>query len=83
MNCCCNYGCAVAGEWPEFGCFACPIHRGELASLEELCKRHKKQRLESGVINTDDGRTLQYEYHADEQQASARIIRTQEQGASV
>jgi hypothetical protein len=42
-NCCCNYGLGVAGEWPEFECMQCPVHKGEgLMGDDRLCRRHKK-----------------------------------------
>lgn len=65
MKCCCNYGCAVADEWPEFECYACPIHKAGLASPNELCKRHKREKRENGAIFTDDGRSLWYLPHID------------------
>lgn len=43
--CCCRWGAAVSGEWPEFECFECPIHGGELSIESELCKRHKYESL--------------------------------------
>lgn len=42
-QCCCNYGSAVAGEWPEFECYRCPKHEGGLAAPNEMCKRHAKE----------------------------------------
>ena len=41
--CCCRYGAAVSGEFPEMPCHKCPKpeHGGELAEPGELCKRHK------------------------------------------
>lgn len=39
MNCCCAWGAAVAGEWPEFDRICCPIHRGRY----KMCKRHAKE----------------------------------------
>lgn len=43
MNCCCNYGAAVSGEWPEFGCYYCPRHQHSYGEQpHELCKRHRK-----------------------------------------
>jgi len=42
-NCCCNYGAAVAGEWPEFGCYLCEVHRHGMGEQpNEMCKRHRK-----------------------------------------
>lgn len=40
VNCCCRWGAAVSGEWPEFECAKCPVHQGEFALSHELCKRH-------------------------------------------
>lgn len=37
--CCCYYGAAVAGEWPEFECTDCPVHQGGLEP-EFRCRRH-------------------------------------------
>lgn len=43
--CCCRYGAAVAGEWPEFGCHECPTHGHDaMTQPDELCKRHKKEK---------------------------------------
>lgn len=39
-DCCCDYGAAVSGEWPEFECDACPIHDQGLGQSGRLCKRH-------------------------------------------
>lgn len=44
MKCCCNYGAAVSGEYPEFGCAKCPVHKASLGETH-LCKRHKKGEL--------------------------------------
>lgn len=41
-NCCCNWGAAIKGEYPEFGCRDCQIHRGDLGEPER-CKRHQAQ----------------------------------------
>lgn len=41
-KCCCNYGAAVSGEYPEFGCAKCPIHKASLGETE-VCKRHAKE----------------------------------------
>lgn len=57
-NCCCNWGNAVSGEWPEFGCADCPIHQGGLGEAER-CKRHTSDRALDTLrasINADDGR---------------------------
>lgn len=43
-SCCCNWGAAVKGEYPEFGCYACPVHKAGLGEQpHELCKRHKRE----------------------------------------
>lgn len=43
-NCCCHYGIAVAGEYPEFGCARCPVHQAGLGEQpHELCKRHARE----------------------------------------
>ena len=43
-NCCCRWGAAVSGEYPEFGCAKCDIHQGGLGETEtELCRRHRHQ----------------------------------------
>lgn len=41
--CCCNYGSAVSGEWPEFECFRCPEHGGTIGRPTERCKRHTRK----------------------------------------
>lgn len=41
--CCCNYGAAVSGEWPEFECHKCPKHGGAMSKPDELCRRHAKE----------------------------------------
>lgn len=45
-KCCCNWGAAVSGEWPEFECFKCPKHGGTLSidTPKDMCKRHRKER---------------------------------------
>lgn len=43
-NCCCHYGIAVAGEYPEFGCAKCERHQAGLGEQpHELCKRHARE----------------------------------------
>ncbi|HEU5395328.1 MAG TPA: hypothetical protein VFV36_11095 [Candidatus Methylomirabilis sp.] len=43
--CCCSYGAAVAGEWPEFECYRCPRRGGLLMSDPgDLCRRHRRER---------------------------------------
>lgn len=53
INCCCSYGAAVAGEWPEFECFYCERHQNafQMASPEgNCCKAHRRKHL---VMTTD------------------------------
>lgn len=40
-NCCCRWGSAVSGEYPEFGCAKCAIHQGGLGETD-LCRRHRQ-----------------------------------------
>lgn len=40
-NCCCRWGAAVAGEWPEFECIDCPIHKNAFMVADYVCKRHR------------------------------------------
>lgn len=40
MNCCCNYGAAIAGEWPEFECKDCKLHKNSLNIADSRCKTH-------------------------------------------
>jgi hypothetical protein len=78
INCCCNYGSSVSGEYPEFECYACPKHSQFMAGPDELCKRHSKERNRDGKIETEDGRTIVYKQEwteADEAQAKGRIVR--------
>lgn len=44
-QCCCRYGAAVAGEYPEFPCWRCARHGGSdgLGMPHEMCKRHRKE----------------------------------------
>ena len=45
-NCCCSWGAALAGnngEFPEFDCIDCPIHKGGLGPHEDRCKRHRRE----------------------------------------
>lgn len=42
-KCCCAYGAAVKGEWPEFECWHCPSHGGEFGPPTEMCKRHARE----------------------------------------
>lgn len=45
MNCCCQWGAAVKGEWPEFERPCCPIHGLQFMSTPDdpMCKRHQKE----------------------------------------
>lgn len=45
-DCCCKLGMSIKGEWPEFECFKCPVHKNafEMAQPNELCRRHKRER---------------------------------------
>ena len=43
MNCCCRFGAAVSGEYPEWPCPACPIHLPDSAHEDDRCKRHRKE----------------------------------------
>ncbi len=43
--CCCNWGCAVKDEWPEFECAKCPIHRQAFGFVADMCKRHRQEAL--------------------------------------
>jgi hypothetical protein len=43
MPCCCQMGAAVKGEWPEFECHRCPVHKGSFSFASELCKRHRRE----------------------------------------
>ena len=40
-QCCCRWGAAVRGEWPEFECSYCPKH-GESNAIPS-CKRHLRE----------------------------------------
>jgi len=50
-ECCCTWGAAVgkrhgvpSEEWPEFGCYQCPVHRAGMGEQpDELCKRHRDE----------------------------------------
>lgn len=50
-ECCCTWGAArgrrygvKSQEWPEFGCFQCPVHQGGMGEQpDELCKRHRRE----------------------------------------
>jgi hypothetical protein len=44
VPCCCAWGAAVAGEYPEFGCYRCPVHQAGVGELpNELCRRHARE----------------------------------------
>jgi hypothetical protein len=38
--CCCYYGAAVSGEWPEFECIDCPVHQNAFGMADRKCRRH-------------------------------------------
>lgn len=40
-DCCCSWGAAVTGEYPENGCADCPVHQGGLGETRR-CRRHRK-----------------------------------------
>lgn len=41
-ECCCRFGAAVSGEYPEFGCPDCEVHRGLLHEPpDQRCRRHR------------------------------------------
>lgn len=42
MTCCCNWGAAVRGEWPEFECGDCPVHGGAFG-VDHLCRGHRAE----------------------------------------
>lgn len=41
-KCCCHMGAAVSGEYPEFECEDCSVHRQGFGPTGYRCKRHKK-----------------------------------------
>ncbi len=41
-QCCCSWGAAVRGEYPEFGCAKCPVHQAGLGETE-TCRRHTRE----------------------------------------
>jgi hypothetical protein len=43
LPCCCLWGCAVAGEYPEFPCSLCPQHDNDLNDRYRTCRRHKEK----------------------------------------
>ncbi len=47
MNCCCRWGCAIKGEWPEFECYDCERHKNAFEMADRRCKRHKREQMES------------------------------------
>lgn len=54
VNCCCRWGAARGGEWPEFGCYRCPIHQGGLGEQpDELCKRHYLEKVREALRARD------------------------------
>lgn len=42
IDCCCNWGAARKGEWPEFECSACPVHDFD-GTVDEYCSAHTSQ----------------------------------------
>lgn len=43
MDCCCVWGAAVRGEFPEFPCSGCPLHKDSVMVTPEdelYCRRH-------------------------------------------
>lgn len=41
QHCCCTYGAAVSGEWPEFQCYHCARHTDPImANPSNTCRRH-------------------------------------------
>lgn len=46
FNCCCVYGAAVSGEWPEFQRDCCEIHIEDYMKSGDLCKRHAQERVD-------------------------------------
>jgi hypothetical protein len=43
MSCCCNWGFAISGEWPEFECRDCPLHLRGLGPVDHRCRRHRRE----------------------------------------
>lgn len=41
-QCCCAWGSAVSGEWPEFECDSCPVHMQGLGASGRTCQRHRR-----------------------------------------
>jgi hypothetical protein len=49
-RCCCNFGAAVKGEWPEFQCYYCERHTDPImADPMDACKRHKGIYIDTSV----------------------------------
>lgn len=44
-NCCCRFGAAVGGEWPEFRCPDCVYHTEDLLT-HNRCRKHQRARNE-------------------------------------
>lgn len=43
-TCCCTFGAAIRGEWPEFQCYYCQRHTNPImAGPDDTCRRHKQQ----------------------------------------
>ena len=56
-NCCCHWGAAVKGEYPEFDCRLCEVHQNGLGSSDHLCKRHL--RTETSNLETKQQQNLE------------------------
>jgi hypothetical protein len=41
-KCCCRWGSARSGEWPEFQCRGCQVHIEDLM-VSRSCARHKAE----------------------------------------
>jgi hypothetical protein len=49
VNCCCSWGCAIKGEWPEFECYDCERHKNAFEMADRYCKKHKRLRKDARV----------------------------------
>lgn len=44
VQCCCRWGDAVSGEWPEWECWDCPLHgNGMDTEPQHRCRRHTRE----------------------------------------
>jgi hypothetical protein len=43
MNCCCRFGAAVSGEYPEGPCPRCPTHTELPGDPRDTCRRHRQE----------------------------------------